>query len=91
MWKQKNGVKIRIKDMENSHIINAMNILKRVAQAKRNRDESEYLSGGYPQGEMAQDAFESEFDNFLENVTYTDYLPAIYNDLEDEARRRKLI
>ena len=88
-WTMKNGNKIRICDMENSHLINIIKMLKRCAERKKQKIESFYIYCVPPNGEMAQDAFDSEFNSVMES-TWDDYVPNIYDNLYNEAERRGL-
>ena len=77
MWTTKDGTKIRICDMEESHIINCIRMLE------RNLDK--YKSGvDYPmlQGEIAQETAERAYENLME-LTAEDAYP-IYSKLEKE-------
>ncbi len=88
LWTQKNGEKIRICDMTDSHLVNAIKFLNK--KANNNRFEIPYPSF---QGEMAQYYAESQHDNMMEaNVEdLTEEMYPLYSDLMDEAERRKLI
>lgn len=63
-WKTKDGKKIAIKDMETSHIQNALNLLKRKGFISR-KTLRFYLSTPGPNGDMAQWAFEQELDDVI--------------------------
>jgi hypothetical protein len=82
-WTKKDGTKIRIKDMDNSHLVNTIKFL--------DRQQSEIQSCPYPsfQGEMAQMYAEAEYDALMRTET-NDNFP-IYIDLKNEAIRRGLI
>lgn len=54
-WKTKDGTVLNIRDMETSHIINCINMLRRTIASRPD----EY-AWGEPEGEMAQDCFNSE-------------------------------
>lgn len=87
MWTCKDGRKIRIKDMTDSHLINTVNLLERKAL------EFKY-NVPYPnfQGEMAQFCAEQEFDNLMESDASeiaSSECP-VYDDLVDEINHRKL-
>jgi hypothetical protein len=77
--------------MSDGHLINAMKLLIRYALKKRIYTERSYLYPlfGGPRGEMAQMAFDQEFDAVSE-MTTEDYLPESWEALELEAIRRKL-
>ena len=72
-WKMKNGQKIRIKDMEDSHLINTINLLIRLGENERRRTNLFYLTCPTPTGDMACDCFDAEFEGVMES-TYRDDL-----------------
>jgi hypothetical protein len=82
-WKIKDGRKIRIKDMEDQHLINTIRMLNRQFELAK-------LNTPFPNfsGDMAQFYAEAEFDAFMDS-TVEEYLP-IYVDLEEELYRRNL-
>jgi hypothetical protein len=81
MWRCRDGRKIRIKDMTDSHLRNTVNMLN---LAHRNLVDNT----SYPcfQGEMAQMYAESEWDVLQESDPF-DYFP-ILGDLTDEMEKR---
>lgn len=82
-WTQKNGKKIRIKDMSDQHLINTIKMLeRRLEEAKRNMP--------YPMfnGDMAQWFAEQDYDAFQKSVV-SDHVP-IYDDLIEEKIMRGL-
>lgn len=85
MWTTKDGTKIRIKDMTDSHLLTTIKMLERkhstvILEA--------YCFAGSLNGEMAQYAMEGEIDR-LEEGDASEWCP-VYDDLLDEAMRRKL-
>ncbi len=88
-WTQRSGEKIRICDMGDDHLINTLNLLKRNAVRKQQETENFYVSCSMPQGEMAMDAFDSEFDQVLDSH-WTDYAGELFGELLLEAERRDL-
>ena len=89
LWKCKDGTKIRIKDMTDSHLQNAVNMLLRIAGAKQ----SDALSF-YPDfnGEMAQFLAENEWYR-LNEMTVEDFAEReipIYKDMVAEIERREV-
>ena len=82
-WTKKDGTKIRIKDMDDKHLVNTIRMLL------RNNDN--YIADAMMglcslQGEMACYYAEQEMDRMLEE----DCIHPLYDDLVEEAERRKL-
>lgn len=104
-WTTKDGKKLRISDMESSHIANCINMLKRNNYTKikhrilRKRWKTLlfYLTCTPPTAEMAEMAFEQEFDYWNQNWNVlTEYNPDYINRklpelvaLEKELEKRK--
>ncbi len=97
VWTTKDGTKIAVEDMTDSHLENAINHLVRQADrqadwANRNLDFMEDY-GPQPQGEMAQMLWESslKWDPWQENHYQAgDFLGRSYWMLLDEKKRRGL-
>jgi len=89
LWKTKDGNILRICDMEDSHLLNAIRLLQRRAEARRIRNSVFYATCTGPTAEGAMMAFDQECDQAW-SATLEDYLPSIYDNLTDEAERRKL-
>jgi hypothetical protein len=89
-WKMKDGTKVRIKDMTDSHLLNTLKLLKRYGQAKYNYDLAAVLSCPGFQGEQAQIAFEDAENEILNERDWESYMPPIFEDLTAEAIRRNL-
>ena len=84
-WTMKDGTKIRICDMEDSHLLNCIHLLERCYQKE--------ILAGYTclssvNGEMAYDSIDIELSVMEDNDP--SYIYPIYEDLQDEAIRRKL-
>lgn len=90
-WTTKEGKKIAIKNLRDPHLLNILNMLMRVACTRKISTELVYIRPpfGGPQGDMARDCFEREFDYVL-NLSIGDYLPPIWDYLEAEAIKRHL-
>ncbi len=80
-WVTKEGQKLRISEMEDGHLVNSLQVLKRRGFVGW-RILSAYLGKG-PRGDMAQEAFAQEADEVFSRP----YHPA-FDDLEDEVKRR---
>lgn len=82
LWKQKNGIKIRICDMTDGHLQNTIALLERKAELEKS-------AIPYPMfnGEMAQMYAEQDWDRAQESTP--DYFYPIYEDLCLERERRE--
>jgi len=80
----KNGKKIKIKDMTDSHLLNTIAFLKRKCMQEVNQ----LINLPLPQGEIACMDVEADMDNLMEDPEQL--LPDVYYDLEGEARGRGL-
>lgn len=89
MWKTKDGSNIRICDMGDRHLLNAMRMLAQQAEIKRAVSVHRFLQCPQPSGDMAQDCYQREFDELLD-AEWLDFVPDIYRSLVAEADRRQL-
>ena len=87
MWTTRDGAKIRIKDMEDSHLINTIKMLQRGAELRRSKVVASFLCGPEPSGDIASFQFDRDFDAALDS-TFEDFLPDIFDDLDAERERR---
>ena len=87
-WTTKDGSKIRIKDMENDHLVNTINFLEKramqMAEAELRACANISFSGEEAQ-RMQDDFLENTPEDIVEN-----YLPDIFEDLIEEASKRDL-
>ena len=86
-WTQKNGQKIRICDMTDSHLLNAAKLLQRNAQAERSNMPYPMFTGG-----MAQYYAEAEYYAMWEKgeAELAETVYPIYEYLYAEIERRNL-
>lgn len=89
LWTTKDSSKLRICDMSDEHLLNTIRMLQRFGETQRINATVFYTTCLGPQGEMAQDCFNQEFDTVLES-TFEDYVPEIYRNLVEDAERRGL-
>lgn len=82
-WITKDKQKIRICDMSDSHLENAIYMLEKYARHIHN-EEIRACASSIFQGEQA----EIDQDNFLDNSQWEDFLPEIYDNLYEEQSRR---
>ena len=78
VWKMKDGTKIKIKDMEDSHVLNAYKMLRRNGWIGISELVT-YLGPG-PSGEVAQEAFERECD-YVFSCPCTSYIDSFEKEL----------
>lgn len=88
-WTTKEGLKIPINKMENSHLLNTIKMIERTAE----REHQLALNMGYQmsctlQGEMAIDEIESKLSFLEENGPQ---YPGIYWDMKQLAVKRNLL
>ena len=89
-WTTRDGTKVRIMDMMDSHLLNVYKMLMRVGQARKHNAEMAYLYCGEPQGEIAQLDFERELNSVLWS-DWSDHAPEIWEDIHAEILHRGLI
>jgi|SRR5579864_703843 len=89
-WTQKDGTKIRIKDMTDKHLVNAAKMLLRMAEAEKNETLGYYPS--FNPDSMAAYYSEQSWDNLneMDIQEYAEMEYPIFNDLLWEVYRRKL-
>jgi hypothetical protein len=87
-WKMKDGTKIRICDMTDLHLVNAMMVVENHARRVYNQDLSLLISMPEMQGEQAQVSQDNNLKSVLAEFAEKDYLPDIYYDLQNETYRR---
>lgn len=91
-WKTKDGEIIKIKDMADSHLINSIKFIERNAERYVNGMKDFYLSCPPPNGEMANDCFETKFVEVM-NLEPEDLCNenTKYRAMVKEAKSRKLV
>lgn len=90
VWVTKDGRKIPIKKMTNSHLLNTIRFLDRNFERMREaRFLEACLAEDWFNGEMAQLSCEQEQDR-LDRATGPDDLDSRYEEMIDEAERRNL-
>jgi hypothetical protein len=87
VWTTRDKVKIRVCDMSDSHLQNTIDLLERRAKSKLSNLINFYICCPQPNGEMAQDAFDGEFDRLMD-ANWAVFLPEIYENLKLEQERR---
>ena len=88
-WQTKDGRKLRICDMDDGHLVNAMRMLRKYAKLLRLKTVHFYVRCVGPTGEMAQVAFDEELDRVLSSGD-EDYLPEIYDNMVADCQRRDI-
>lgn len=90
LWKQRNGKKIRIKDMTNSHLMNTIRMLLRSATIEKGNSLMCFPS--FDGDTMASYYAEQEWDTLdeMDDWEFAEMEYPIFKDLTDEALRRKL-
>lgn len=88
-WVTKGGIKIKICDMNNQHLINTINMLERVVDCRcDSMISSAYKTLSILNGEMAQDCIENEIRVLEEEGLDVEKEFPIYKNLVAEAKRR---
>ncbi len=86
-WKTKEGKEVDIAEMSNDRLLNTIKMLVRVGESKRIEHCANYLKGHYPNGDMAEMAFDAEIDRAFAK-TWQDFVPEIMGDLLHEYAER---
>jgi hypothetical protein len=92
IWVTKDGHLIKVTDMADDHLVNAIALYNKVVSKMRfDYDFSAYSMLGVCNGEMAQDAIESElfYDAQLSNEEWLKCHTS-YGELREEATRRNI-
>lgn len=93
-WVTQDGRRIRISKMEDRHLINTINMLKRKAPQMIDRELNSLASCmSLVQGDMASDSLDSEF-NHVAGMSPEEYLYQVipcWERLLNEARKRRLL
>lgn len=91
-WKCKDGTKIRIKDMSDSHLINTIKLIERFSDHQhRQALRHAYMMENWLNGEVALDCIADQIDHMEEYGDDPTETTPIYTDLIDEALRRGLV
>jgi hypothetical protein len=90
-WTQKDGTKIRIKDMSDRHLVNTVNMLIRKADMER-RDALMCYPTFASEDSMASFYAEQEWDvlNWMTPFEFAEREWPIFNDLKAEIYKRQL-
>lgn len=90
-WTCKDGRKVRICDMTDSHLANTIAFLERVASQQRQQTiNAAYSCAATLQGEMASYYAEQDIDR-MEQSSDDEWLHPLYDDLVGERTRREII
>ena len=93
IWTTKDGRKLRVCDIADDHLVNAINLVRRTAAQECARVSFSMVMGPTPNGEWARDCFERECDRVWK-ATWEDYVDdvrdGIYDALEQDFERRGL-
>lgn len=89
LWTTKEGDRIRLCDLEDSHLLNILNMLRRRASYISDFRTRSFLSLPEPSSDHAQDCYDMELDQLMEEDV-EDELPPIFHNLTLECIRRGL-
>ena len=93
VWTTKDGKKIKIKDLTDSHLVNIVNLLHRTAEKHLLQEiTAAYSISATLNGEMAQLCCDNDIVN-MENMDLSEWLSynvACYDNLIKEVEKRKL-
>lgn len=90
IWKKKDDDLVPVRNMSDGHLVNTLRLLKRAAQSRHEYLQKLYLNAPPLLGEMAQDAFDREFDDLLEKDWKEFYDEDALDVLLSEAHKRGL-
>lgn len=65
-WKTKDGDVLNIKEMSDNHLINTIKFIKRNTDNYVEKMQTFYLTCTEPNGQMAQDCFDREFEEVMD-------------------------
>lgn len=89
VWETADGRRVRICDMDDQHLINTMNMLRRVGAKACAKQQLFFLTCRGPEGDGAQMAFEGEMDRAFDS-DWSDYVPEVYWSMDLDFHRRDL-
>ena len=87
VWTTKEDKEIMVRDMGDGHLLNTIKLLYRAAAGQKNKDDLVFLMPPFPQGDMAQMAFDEAGDQQFDRQT-EEYVQDVYWDMMAEARLR---
>jgi hypothetical protein len=91
LWKTKVGIKVRVCDMGDQHLLNTISLLKRVAAMDQQRNlQAAYSASCYLIGEIASDECDRAISQMEEDPDGEENLPEIYFAMLEDAQRRGL-
>jgi len=92
-WVTKEKKRLRIRDIDDGHLVNILRFLRRRCEAIRTHRSLQMLEGPGPRGDAACMAFDAELDH-MESRSWRQFLPKDRRDqvrnLEREAAKRGL-
>ncbi len=90
-WTQRDGTKIRIKDMGDQHLLNTIAMLERNAQNRRDQElNAAYSVSATLSGEMASFCCDQDIDSMEQDADGEMFLHPLYDEMVEEAARRKI-
>lgn len=91
LWTARDGYRLRICDMSDSHLLNAIRLLERATAVARNQLIAEAESAlDFLQGEMAIYAVEADLQRLVTKGLEPSEIYPIYDNLVEDALRRDL-
>jgi len=89
LWTTKFGERVRICDMEDNHLVNCVNMLRRFGQACLEHEIHALLSIRV-RGDFAEDAIEREIDDIAE-CEWHEFVPPIFWKMINDIIRRMIL
>jgi hypothetical protein len=90
IWKTKDGIELKLEEIENEHLLNILKYLRKRAIVKKAETDKEYITCTAPEAMHASDLFSKEMDHIFSKSVQS-YLDKRYYLFYREAEKRGLL